>query len=219
MDIRFATSRVTEPRRSFSARSSWLGLVALLAAACGHHVPVETAAAPNAHVVRLRNFTVLQPEGVANAKASGDAIVRHPGALHTVSFELLLAFQARGYFADSAAPDFAVAYYVGERLPVDTAVFKYSYSFAPYTWWHDEPAVAQPTRPGSQGFLIVDVINPKTKALLWRGEGVILFPEKPSEYAEALQITADAIAGRFQAGLGSGAVAPRPLNHGGRPTQ
>lgn len=180
-------------------------------------MPVVTEAAPNAHVVRLRNFTILQPGGVANAQSSTDAIVRHPGALHTVSFELLLAFQARGYFADSAAPDFAVAYYVGERLPVDTLVFKYPYSFAPYAWWHDEPAVAQPTHPGSQGFLIVDVINPKTKALLWRGEGAIQFSEKASEYAEALQYAADAIAGQFQAGLGTGPMAPAPLNHGGNP--
>jgi hypothetical protein len=197
----------------------WIGAIALLASACGHHTPVQTAVAPDAHVVRLRNFTVLQPQGVANAPASADPVVRNPATIHTISFELLLAFQARGYFADTAAPDFAVAYYIGEHMPFDTSVFKYPYPFAPYTWWRDSPAVLQASQSPSQGILIVDVISPKTKALLWRGEAVVPLPADRSAYVEALQNLADAIAGKFQAGLGTGPIAPAPLPHGGRPGQ
>jgi hypothetical protein len=195
----------------------WLPGLALLASACSHHTPVQTAAAPDAHVIRLRNFTILQPAGAASASASPDPVVRNPATLHTVGFELLLAFQARGYFADTAAPDFAVAYYVGEQMPFDTSVFKYEYPFAPYTWWHDSPEVLQAAQSSSHGVLVVDVINPKTKSLLWRGEATVPLPSDRTAYTEALQTLADKIAGKFQAGLGTGPVAPPQLPHGGRP--
>ncbi len=218
MPTRLATLAATHLRHR-PRLPVWIGALALLASACGHHTPVETAVAPDAHVVRLRNFTILQPQGAANASASSDAVVRNPATLHTIGFELLLAFQARGYFADTAAPDFAVAYYVGEHLPFDTSVFKYPYPFAPYTWWHDSPAALQASQSPSQGILIVDVINSKTKALLWRGEAAVPLPGDRAAYVEALQNLANAIAGKFQAGLGTGPVAPAPLPHGGRPGQ
>jgi len=167
--------------------------------------------------VRLRNFKLLEPEGLANVKASPDPVVRNPTTIHTISFELLLAFQARGYFADVEAPDFEVAYYIGERFPFDTTVFKYPYPYAPYTWWHDSPAALKASQSPSEGVLVVDVINPKTKALLWRGEAATPLPTQREQYVEALQYLADAIAKQFQAGLGTGPIAPAQLNHGGRP--
>lgn len=199
-----------------SLRALWLGTIALSLAACGSHIPVETGVAPHARLVRIRNFMILNPPGAAKASASADPVVRNPLTLHTIGFELLLAFQARGYFADTAAPDFAVAYYVGSHLPIDTAVFDYGYPFEPYGWWHDEPAALQPTRPDSQAILIVDVVSPKTKALLWRGEAVARLSAQPGRYADTLKQLVDAIVGQFQAGMGGGPVAPAPLPHGGR---
>jgi len=192
-----------------------ISVLAALITGCGGHVPLVTAVAPNAHLVRLRYFMVLQPQA-ANAATSADAMVRTPGTLHTVSFELLLGFQARGYLADTSSPDFAVAYYVASQLPPDTTVFRYGYPFAPYPWWHDAPAALQPAPPGGQGIIIVDVLNPKTKELLWRGESVVRFPANRAEYGDALRRGVDAIVNDFQAGLGSGPMAPRPLEHGGR---
>jgi hypothetical protein len=164
----------------------------------------------------MRNFMVLTPAGAAKASASSDPLVRNPVTLHAVSFELLLAFQARGYFADTATPDFAVAYYVAEHLPVDTAVFSYGYPFSPYTWWQDEPAATQPPSSGSVAIVIVDVLNPKTKTLLWRGEGVVHLKPKPGLERE-LEDAVNDIVGQFQAGIGTGRTEPAPLHRGGRP--
>lgn len=201
-------------RHRFSIRATCAGF-ALLAAACGERIPVKTDVAPDARLVRLRNFMVLTPAGAAKASASSDPLVRNPATLHTISFELLLAFQARGYFADTASADFAVAYYAAERLPVDTAVFSYGYNFAPYPWWQDEQAATQPPSGDSVAIVIVDVLNPKTKALLWRSEGVVRLKPKPGLQRE-LEDAVNDIVGQFQAGVGSGRIAPAPLSRGGR---
>jgi hypothetical protein len=192
-----------------------MSLIAGLAVGCGGHVPVQTAVAPNARLVRLRYFMILQPH-VTNATSSSDPLVRNPPVLHTVSYELLLGFQGRGYLADTAAPDFAVAYYVASHLPVDTTVFTYGYPFAPYAWWHDAPAAAQPPSPDSQAIIIVDVTNPKTKELLWRGESVVRLRAGAGMFVEALKRGVDAVVNSFQPGIGTGPIAPRPLEHGGR---
>jgi len=143
-------------------------------------------------------------------------MLRNPATMHTVGFELLLAFQGRGYLADTAAADFDVAYYVTTHLPPDTAVFSYGYPFTPYAWWQDEPAALTPARPDSQGTIIVDVLNPKTRTLLWRGEGVTRITANGALYIDALKKAVDAIVDKFQAGMGTGPTAPRPLQHGGR---
>jgi hypothetical protein len=201
-------------RRTFSTRAACAGL-ALLVAACGERIPVKTDVAPDARVERMRNFMVLTPAGAAKASASSDALVRNPATLHTISFELLLAFQARGYFADTARPDFAVAYYAAEHLPVDTAVFSFGYPFSPYTWWQDEQAATRTPTGGPVAIVIVDVINPNTKALLWRGEGVVQLKPKPGVERELKDAVND-IVGQFQPGLGGGRIEPPPLPHGGR---
>lgn len=177
---------------------------------------MKTEVAPAARLTRMRNFMVLTPRGLANAAASTDPVVRNPVAIHTVSFDLLLGFQARGYFADTAAPDFAVAYYVGSHLPIDTTVFNYGYPFGPYSWWQDAPAATQPSRSDSQAIVIVDVVNPKTKALLWRSEAVVRLGARPSRYVAALKDAVAVIVNQFQAGAGTGPIAPAPLPHGGR---
>ena len=196
-------------------------LLLLTAAACGGHVAVQSAVAPDAKFVRLRNFTVLQPKELATAAAaSTDPMLRDRITLHTVSFELLLALQSRGYFADTAAPDIAAAYYVASRLPVDTAVFGYGYTYAPnppFAWWHDEPAALTPAQPDSQGTIIVDVLSPTTKVILWRGEGVVRRTANQALYVEALKKAVRAIVDEFPGGIGGGAIAPHQVEHGGRP--
>src|SRR5579862_2670047 len=201
-----------------SHRRSWLGsfwmpLVAFGALACGGHVAVRSGVAPAAYLVRLRNFAILQPAGRVNAANSSDPILHNPATLHVVSYELLLAFQSRGYFADTAAADFDVAYYVESRWPMDTTVFQYGYPFAPYSWWPDDPKLVHPTRADTEATIVVDVVNPKTKNLLWRGQGTVRVTANEARYEEDLKKAVDAIADQFQPGRGAGPIAPAPLQH------
>jgi hypothetical protein len=188
-------------------------------AGCGGHVAVHTTAAPAAHGARRRNFMMLKPRNAGtNPSGSQDFIVRNPATFRALSFDLLLAFQARGYLADTAAPDFAVAYYAAAHLPVDTVDFNYGYPFpGSYPWWHDDPAVLRAAaRPDSEGTIIVDVVDPKTKNLLWRGEGVVRLSAKPEVYLDGLKKAVTAIVEEFSYGAGGGTYAPPPQRRGRR---
>jgi hypothetical protein len=136
----------------------------------------------------------------------------NPATFHALSFDLLLAFQARGYYADTAVPDFTVAYYAASHLPVDTTVFNYGYSFpGSYPWWQDEAAATRsPPQADTEGTIIVDVVDPKTKNLLWRGEGVVRLSARPDLYLAALKKAVFAIVDGFSAGGGGSMYTPTP---------
>ncbi len=49
----------------------------------------------------------------------------------------------------------------------------------------------------TEGSVIVDVVNPKTKELLWRGQGVARVSDDPNVYAKELEQTVNAILKKF----------------------
>ena len=59
----------------------------------------------------------------------------------------------------------------------------------------------------TQGTLIVDVIDPKTKELLWRGQGIAAVSENEQVYEQDLQKTVEAIVDKFPAASGKVALA------------
>jgi len=203
--------------RVFRLLSSTLVLTApfLAAAACGGHITVRSAIPPDARFTRLHNFEVLPARMSPASSSDAGSLAARRGTLHTIGFELMLAFQSRGYFADTASPDFAVAYYVTRRLPIDTAAFAYGYKYAPYDWWADDPKALAPQRPDSAGILVVDVINPKTMSILWRGQGVFRVTADDALYAKELRDAVHAVVDQFPGGVGVGPIAPRQVNHGG----
>ena len=59
------------------------------------------------------------------------------------------------------------------------------------------PMVTQYT----EGTVIVDVIDPKTKDLLWRGQGVAAVSNNEQQYEQELQKTVEAIVDKFPASI------------------
>ena len=57
------------------------------------------------------------------------------------------------------------------------------------------PTVTQYT----QGTVIVDVFDPKTKDLLWRGQGVAAVSDNEQQYEQDLQKAVEAIVDKFPA--------------------
>jgi uncharacterized protein YlxP (DUF503 family) len=51
----------------------------------------------------------------------------------------------------------------------------------------------------TEGTVIVDVIDPKTKDLLWRGQGVAAVSNNEQQYEQELQKTVEAIVDKFPA--------------------
>ena len=76
--------------------------------------------------------------------------------------------------AEGAAPDFWVAYHVGVESKIDVSTLHHSY---PYTTGRYDPWGGYSetvVREYEQGTLLLDVIDPGSNALMWRGSGKVL---------------------------------------------
>jgi hypothetical protein len=172
-----------------------LGLAAL--AACGTAVHVRTAAAPDAHLGNLRTFIVMAtPQRPATSdRLSDDPMLQNSITYQALHADLVSNFQERGYVIDSGNPDFSVAAYATARHKLNVNEFDYGYPYWRHGWWG--PIGVPEVTEYTEGTVIVDVINPKTKELLWRGQGQADVSDDPQTYAKELARTVAKIVDRF----------------------
>lgn len=172
------------------------GLVAMVA--CAAAVQVRTAAAPNTQFSNLRTFIVMaapRPRSAADESSNGDPMLQNSITYHALHNDLVSNFQERGYVIDSAKPDFAVAAYASARQKLNVNQYDYGYPYWRHGWWGpiDVPEITEYT----EGTVVIDVINPTTKELLWRGQGVAAVSDDPQTYAKELARTVEKIIERF----------------------
>jgi hypothetical protein len=172
-----------------------LGLATM--AACATPVHVRTAAAPNTQFSTLHRFIVMAtpPRGGAGDQSNTiDPMLQNSITYRALHNDLVSNFQERGYVIDSTNPDFAVAAYATARQRLDVTQYDYGYPYWRWRWWGPPvPEVTQYT----EGTVVVDVVNPKTKELLWRGQGVAAVSDDPQTYAKELARTVEKIVERF----------------------
>jgi hypothetical protein len=102
----------------------------------------------------------LQPPSQAAGMDSGWLDGRIRGA---VDKEL----SGRGYhLVPGAAPDFLVAYHVALEKKLDVARIEHVYGYAAR---RGAPVTTELTREYDEGSLMIDVLGPKDRQLLWRG--------------------------------------------------
>jgi len=183
-------------------------------AACTSAVQVRTALSPDASLSGLRTFRV-QPTpkpSIASAQSSNDPMLVNSISNRALRADLRQGFEKLGYAINDSTPDFCVAYYASTNQQFDVMTYDYGYSFRP-RWWRGwgphyrsamyEPMVTQYT----QGTVIVDVFDPKSKELLWRGQGVAAVSDNQEQYVQELQTTVAAILAKFPAATGKVAQA------------
>jgi hypothetical protein len=174
---------------------------AMLALASCASVDVRTVKSPDANLGALHTFNVMpNPERrEASAPSANDPMLVNSISNRALRADLVKGFQGRGYvLADS--PDFTVAYYASTTQKLDVGYYDYGYSFSP-RWWGGfgpgwgpaDPTVTQYT----QGTVIVDVVDPRTKELLWRGTGVATVSDDEAKYEQDLWKTVSAILEKF----------------------
>jgi len=182
---------------------------ALTLAACGPAVQVRTAISPDAGFSALRTFKVLPTPTprIADVQSEGgganDPMLVNSLSNRALRADLAQAFTGLGYVANDSNPDFAVAYYACTKQKTDITYWDYGYSLRP-RWWRgwgprwramEAPTVTDYT----QGTVIVDVVDPRTKELLWRGQGVAVVSDDQQQYQQELQKTVAAILAKFPA--------------------
>ena len=176
---------------------SLLGLAFLASCAT---VQVRTAAAPGTQFSSLHSFVVMatprrrDPGGEGDQFNSIDPMLQNSITYRALHNDLVSNFQERGYVVDSAKPDFAVAAYATARQRLNVTDYDYGYPYWRHGWWGPVvPAITEYT----EGTVVVDVINPTTKELLWRGQGTASVSDDPQTYAKELARTVAKIVDRF----------------------
>jgi uncharacterized protein DUF4136 len=177
------------------SRLLFAALAAVLVA-CGSAVRVNTSVAPNANFSSLRAFRVMSPP----ARRDNRSIpAEHPMLDNSIinrslRADLVSAFQARGYGLDPTDPDFTVAYYASTREKLDVTAWDYGY---PGRWGGWRARTEYEVRPFTEGTVIVDVVDARTRDLLWRGQGVSVVSDDPETYMKNIRSTVTAIVEKF----------------------
>jgi len=174
-------------------------------AACASAVQVRTALSPDASLNGLRTFRVQHTPKprIATTQSNGDPMLVNSISNRALRADLQQGFEKLGYTVNDSTPDFCVAYYASTNQELDISAWDYGYPLRP-RWWRGwgpryggayAPMITQYT----QGTVIVDVFDPKTKDLLWRGQGVAAVSDNQEQYVQELQTTVGAILAKFPA--------------------
>jgi hypothetical protein len=171
-------------------------------------VDVRTVTSPDANLGALHTFSVMpnpKPKAPA-AQSANDPMLVNSISNRALRADLVKGFEDRGY-AVADKPDFVVAYYACANQKLDVTYWDYGYGFYP-GWWGGwgpgwgpyDASVTQYT----EGTVIIDVLDPRTKEILWRGQGVARVSDDEPQYEQDLWKTVTAILEKFpQAPQGS----------------
>jgi hypothetical protein len=169
--------------------------IALVASAACHSgsVQVNTLAAPNAQLTGRSSFRILPMPTARGVKLSAqDPMLQNSITYQALREELAKDMESRGYSAATGgSADLDVAYYATAQPKLDVQTWDYGYN------WRGFPRRAVDVSQYEQGTVLVDVIDPRTHELLWRGQGVAHVSTNPSKYSDELRHTVDAIVKKF----------------------
>jgi hypothetical protein len=77
-------------------------------------------------------------------------------------------------------PDVLVTYHTDTQQAMKMNVTLYSYSYSAGWWWSPLWGSGMDVSSFSRGTLVVDIWNPKTEKIVWRGAVVGVVPEDPT---------------------------------------
>lgn len=166
--------------------------LALAASACHRTIDVRTVAAPNAQFAGRRTFRILDPQYRGSvALASNDPMLVNSITNQAVRDEIRRAFESRGYVYSPDRADLDVAYYALAKPVTDIRTFNYGYD------WRGFPRQYVDVVQYEQGTVIIDVIDPATHQLIWRGQGSAPVDQDPSRYIAVLRKAVDKVVEKF----------------------
>ena len=159
---------------------------------------VRVMAAPHARITDFRSFHLLPtPLRTDRAQQHGlyDPMAVHSRANRALWQGVARQLEERGYVDCEWMPDFVVAIYASIDERLDLGAWPYAYTYSP-EWWSlggiDESATLFPA-----GTVVVDVVNPETLDVLWRGAGTTTIGADPLENAREVLAVATAIIDKF----------------------
>src|SRR3989454_939072 len=192
----------TPQEKTMRTRQLLMGTTLLALGACASAISVRTALSPDASLHGLRTFRVQptpQPKLAGATASTTDPMLVNSISNRALRTDLTQEFAGLGYVASDSNPDFCVAYYASTNQKLDLTYWDYGYAWQPHWWsgwgrrwgrgWGGDwgmasgPVATQYT----EGTVIVDVFDPKTKDLLWRGQGVEYIDDDEAQDEEGLK--------------------------------
>lgn len=173
--------------------------LAFVVAGCGSGFVVNTMVAPEANFSTQRTFRVLDAAVRRDGRpttGADDPMVNNSIANRALRERISKAFSARGYVLVEREPDLAVAFYASAHETLDVTVW--DYGFPVRSRW-PRPVYQQTVTEVTEGRVVVDVIDPRTQELLWRGEGKARLSDDPAENVKELARVAEEVVKKFPA--------------------
>lgn len=167
--------------------------LAFVAAACSSasNVQVRTQSAPGFATTGRSTFRILPvpARGDGVTLQSNDPMLANSITNHQLRQDVRQALESRGYRpADGERADLDVAIYAAANQALDIRSYNYGYT------WRGWPREYTTVTPYEKGTVIVDLVDPSSRQLLWRGQGVAQVSENPNKYANELGKVVDKIA-------------------------
>jgi hypothetical protein len=182
-------------RVPFLHRSIVLGAcigVALMSSACHHNIEVTTVSAPGVSFAGRTTFRILTPRYRGTTPlAANDPMVENSITYQALRDEIRRAFESKGYRYSPQSASLDVAYYVTTQPVVDFRTWDYGYT------WTGFPLTRTDVVQYEQGTVVIDVIDPATHQLLWRGQGAAPVDRDPDKYIDTLRKAVDAVVDKF----------------------
>ena len=184
--------------------------------ACGPSIAVQTVGGPAKDISTLQTFRMLPTPAPRDDVAldANDPMLVNSLTNRELHRHIVAAFIGRGYRVDDERPDFVVAFYASTRTTLDVTNWDYGYPFRPRWWrgWGLRPAPV--VTEYTEGTVIIDVLDAKTRELLWRGRGVAMVSDDVNAYVKDLCAAVHAILDEFP--LAATVVARHESAPGGR---
>lgn len=173
--------------------------LALVTVACGPSIEVRTLAAPELAFSTLHTFHMLPAPARRDGRpvtGSDDPMIDNSIANRALRERVVKSLQERGYVLDEKNPDFAVALYAAAHDKVDVTVWDYGYPVSP-VWRGRYPRTTQTVTQYTEGSVVIDLVNPHTQALIWRGEGTATLSDDLGDNIRQLADVAEKIVSKL----------------------
>jgi hypothetical protein len=175
-----------------------LAATAAALAGCRAGIPVRTMTAPDAGLSSLHSFRVLPAPARRDGRAidgADDPMIDNSIANRALRERIIRAFEDRGYTFDERHADFGVAFYASSKEKLDLSVWDYGYPFNPR--WPRYPGPVPAPTAYIEGTVVVDVVKPDSRELLWRGEGKAELTNDAVDNVRELSKAAAAVVAQF----------------------
>jgi hypothetical protein len=103
-----------------------------------------------------------------------------PPVHEMIKLLIISKLQDGGMEWDTENPDILVTYHTDASQAMKMNVTLYSYSYSAGWWWSPLWGSGMDVSTWSQGTLVVDIWDPETENIVWRGAVVGVIPEDPS---------------------------------------